>query len=273
MSAPGIHPSAFVAPDARLAAGVLVGPCAFIDEQVEIGEGTRIDAFASVKRYTRLGRNNHVFSYAMVGEIPQDLKFHGEESWLEIGDNNMIREFSTLHRGTQGGGGRTRIGNNCLLMAYTHVAHDCLLGSNIVMSNNATLAGHVEVMDDAIIGGLSAVHQFSRIGRYAFVGGMTGIGQDLPPYMLAVGERAGLHGPNLVGLRRLGLDRAGIAAVRAAFKLIWLSGIPRKEALEQAARAYAGCAQVMEIVQFVKESARGVLSADRRAAQGEEDGA
>ncbi len=260
-----IHPSAFISEGAKLGDGVVVGPCAFIDKDVEIGDGTRIDAFASVKQYTRMGKNNHVFSYAMVGEVPQDLKFHGEESWMEIGDNNMIREFSTLHRGTETGAGATRIGNNCLFMAYTHVAHDCILGNSIVMSNNATLAGHVEVGDHAIIGGLSAVHQFSRIGKHAFVGGMTGIAQDLPPYMMAVGERAGIHGPNLVGLRRMGLSRDEIGAVRAIFKLLWLSGTPRKEALEKAAVEYAAFSQAIEIVEFVKASTRGVLSADRNA--------
>ena len=258
-----IHPSAFVDPSAKIADNVVVGPCALIEKDVEIGEGCRIDAFASVKQYTRMGKNNHVFSYAMVGEVPQDLKFHGEESWLEIGDNNNIREFSTLHRGTEDGGGVTSIGSQCLLMAYTHVAHDCKLANGIVMSNNATLAGHVEVQDNAIIGGLSAVHQFSRIGRHAFVGGMTGISQDLPPFMLAVGERAGLHGPNLVGLRRMGLSRDAISAVKNVFRLIWLSGMPRPEALEKAADEYAAFPEAMEIVTFVKESKRGVLSPKR----------
>lgn len=258
-----IHPGAFVDPAAEIGDGTIIGPCALIEKDVKIGENCRVDAFASVKQYTRMGRNNHVFSYAMVGEVPQDLKFHGEESRLEIGDKNNIREFSTLHRGTGDGGGVTRIGSGCLLMAYTHVAHDCILGNRIVMSNNATLAGHVEVQDDAIIGGLSAVHQFSRIGRYAFVGGMTGVSQDLPPFMMAVGERSGLHGPNVVGLRRMGLSREAISAVKGVFKLIWLSGTPRQEALEKAAAEYADFPEAMEIVTFVKESRRGVLSPKR----------
>lgn len=260
-----IHPSAFVSPKAQLGENVSIGPCACIDDDVVIGDNTRIDGFASIRQYTRLGKNNHVFSYAMVGEVPQDLKFHGEVSRLEIGDNNRIREFATLHRGTEGGGGVTRVGDNCLLMAYTHVAHDCQLGSNIVMSNNATLAGHVEVQDNAIIGGLSAIHQFVRIGCNAFVGGMTGIAMDLPPYMLASGERAGVHGPNAVGLRRLGLPKENVAAVRAAFRLIWLSGTPRKEALERAAKEFTDFPQVMEIVNFIQSSQRGVLAADRHA--------
>lgn len=196
--APIIHPSAFVDPGAELGDGVVVGPCAQIEADVVVGEGTRIDAFASVKRHTTLGRDNHIHSYALVGGEPQDLKFHGEVTRLVVGDRNNIREFSTLHRGTEGGGGVTRIGDDNLLMAYVHVAHDCVVGNGVVMSNNATLAGHCFVDDGAIIGGLSAVHQFARVGKHAFVGGMSGIAQDLPPWMLAVGNRALVQSPNIV---------------------------------------------------------------------------
>ncbi|MCL1916417.1 MAG: acyl-ACP--UDP-N-acetylglucosamine O-acyltransferase [Desulfovibrionaceae bacterium] len=257
-----IHPSALVAAGAKLGQDVNIGPYVCIDDEVEIGDGTRVDAFACIKRYTRLGRNNHVFSHAVVGEIPQDLKFNQERSRLEIGDGNSIREFATLHRGT-GEDGVTRIGDGCLLMAYCHVAHDCVLGSQVIMSNSATLAGHVEVQDHATVGGLSAVHQFTRIGHHAFIGGMTGIGQDIPPYMLASGARASLYGPNLVGLRRQGFSNETIGALRSAYRLIWLSGLPRKEALEKAAQEYAAFPQVMHIVDFVRESKRGVLMADR----------
>lgn len=258
-----VHPSAFVAPSAIIGEGSHIGPCAVVEENVVIGKDCRIDAFASIKRFTRMGDGNVIHSYAMVGEIPQDLKFAGEESRLEIGDNNTIREFTTLHRGTAGGGGSTKIGSHNLLMAYTHVAHDCLLGSHIVMSNGATLGGHVTVQDHAIIGGLSAVHQFSRLGRHSFVGGMTGISRDLPPYMLAIGERAGIHGPNIVGLRRMGASSAAITAIRNVFRLIWLSGMPRHEALEQAEEEYSGVPEVLEITAFVRESPRGVLPAAR----------
>ncbi|MDR1490459.1 MAG: acyl-ACP--UDP-N-acetylglucosamine O-acyltransferase [Desulfovibrio sp.] len=258
-----VHPSSFVSPKAELGDNVRVGPCALVEEDVRIGDGCEIRAFASVLRYTSMGRNNVIHSYALVGGAPQDLKFAGEVSRLEIGDNNNIREFATLHRGTAGGGGVTRIGCNNLIMAYCHVAHDCRLGDYIVMSNGATLAGHVQVFDNVVIGGLSAVHQFSRIGRNAFVGGMTGISQDLPPYMMAIGERAGVQGPNLVGLRRLKLPSSSITAVRAAFRLIWLANIPRREALEKAEIQYAHVPEVLEIVNFVRESPRGVLSAAR----------
>lgn len=258
-----IHPSAFVSKKARLGEGVSVGPCAVIEDDVCIGDGCQVHAFASVKQYTSMGKGNIVHSYAMLGGVPQDLKFAGEVSWLEIGDNNNIREFSTLHRGTEGGGGRTRIGNGNLIMAYCHIAHDCVLGNSIVMSNGATLAGHVTLFDQVIIGGLSAVHQFARIGRNAFVGGMTGIAQDLPPYMMAVGSRAGIHGPNLVGLRRLKLPSASVTAVRTAFRTIWHSDLPRQEALDKAAAEFSDVPEVLEIVDFVRNSPRGVLPAVR----------
>ena len=258
-----IAPTALVAKTATIAADVVIGHCAVIEDNVVIGEGSRVDNFASVKSFTRMGKNNHVHSYALVGGIPQDLKFHNEESWLEIGDNNTIREFATLHRGTEGGGGVTRVGNGNLFMAYTHVAHDCIVGNGVIMSNNATLAGHISVGDGAIIGGLSAVHQFCRIGAHAFVGGCSGVATDVPPYMLATGSRAELHGPNLVGLRRLGCSREAIAAIRAAYRLIWISGTPRKEALGQAEREYAEVPQVLEIVDFIRGSARGVLVASK----------
>ncbi|GFM37213.1 acyl-ACP--UDP-N-acetylglucosamine O-acyltransferase [Desulfovibrio psychrotolerans] len=257
-----IHPSAFIAPGAQLGADVVVGPCAVIEDDVVIGDRSRIDAFASVKRFTRMGTDNHIHSYALVGGEPQDLKFAGEESWLEMGNGNSVREFATLHRGTAGGGGLTRVGNGNLFMAYTHVAHDCQLGNEIVMSNGATLAGHVSVDSRAILAGLSAVHQFVRIGAYAFVGGMSGISQDLPPFMLAVGNRAGVHGPNLVGLRRLQASRELIAALKSAFRLVWHSDTPRKEALEQLEYEYGVFPEILSFVEFVRASERGILPAD-----------
>ncbi len=262
-----IHPSAFISPKASIGQNVSIGPCALIEDDVVIGDNCQVHAFASVKQFTRMGKNNIIHSYAMVGGVPQDLKFAGEESWLEIGDNNSVREFSTLHRGTAGGGAKTVIGSNNLLMAYTHVAHDCVLGNHIVMSNGATLAGHVLVQDFAIIGGLSAVHQFTRIGEYAFVGGMTGIAQDLPPYMLAVGGRAGIHGPNIVGLRRKNVSSTTITTVRAAFRMIWLSNLPRQEALDMAEKEFADTPEVQIIIDFVRQSPRGVLSAAKETDQ------
>ncbi len=166
-----IHPTAIVSPKAELGENVCIGPYAIVEDKVEIGDNCQIDSFAQIKNFTKIGQNNHLFSYAFVGEIPQDLKFKGEESWLIIGNNNRIREFTTLHRGTEEGGGVTKIGNNCLLMAYTHVAHDCEIGDSVILANCATLAGHVKVGNHATIGGLSAVHQFVHIGDYALLVG------------------------------------------------------------------------------------------------------
>lgn len=264
-----IHPTAQVSPKAELGENVTIGHCAVVEDYVAIGDYSRVEAFASVKAYTRMGKSNVIHSYAMVGGIPQDLKFHGEESWLEMGDSNTVREFATLHRGTEGGGGVTRIGSNNLFMAYTHIAHDCTLGSHIIMSNSAMIAGHVIVEDGAILGGFAGVHQFTRIGKNAFVGAMSGIGMDVPPYMLASGHRADLHGPNLVGLRRVQASREIITAIRSVYRTVWLSGIPRKEALEQAEAEYGSVPQVREIVAFVRASARGVLPASSKESDGE----
>ena len=262
-----IHPTAFVSPNAELGDNVVIGHCAVVEDNVVIGEGSRVDAFASIKAYTRMGKNNHIHSYAMVGGIPQDLKFHGEVSQLEMGDNNTVREFATIHRGTEGGGGITKIGSNNLFMAYTHIAHDCILGNNIIMSNAATLAGHVTVEDSAILGGLCALHQFTHVGKFAFLGGMSGLAMDLPPYMLAAGHRAELHGPNLVGLRRLHLPREAVSAIRAAYRTIWLSGIPRQEALDKAENEFSDVSQVQEIISFIRSSQRGVLTATARESE------
>ncbi|MBQ4133208.1 MAG: acyl-ACP--UDP-N-acetylglucosamine O-acyltransferase [Desulfovibrionaceae bacterium] len=259
-----IHPTAIIAPGAEIADNVKIGPCAVIDDNVYIGEGSVIDAFASIKRFTRIGKNNHIHSYASVGGEPQDLKFHGEESWLEIGDNNTIREFATLSRGTEGGGGLTRIGNNNLLMAYTHVAHDCMVDNFIVMSNGATLAGHVHLADGVIMGGLSAVHQFCRVGKNAFLGAMSGISQDLPPYMLCIGNRdGGVHGPNLVGLRRMKVGNETIAALKQAFRTIWLDGQPRQQALDELENKFHNVGEVLELISFIRSSERGIMPAAR----------
>lgn len=260
--ATNIHPSAFVDEKAQLGADVVVGPCAVVEANTIIGDRCRIDAFASVKEYTRMGCDNHIYSYAAVGGEPQDLKFNGEESWLVMGDRNRVREFATLNRGTEGGGGQTVIGDDNLLMAYTHVAHDCHVKNGIIMSNGATLAGHVTVEDHAILAGLSAVHQFVRIGRNAFVGGMSGISQDLPPFMLAVGNRAGVHGPNLVGLRRMKASRELISAFKSAYRLIWNSDTPRKEALEQLEYEYGTFPELIDFVEFIRASERGILSVE-----------
>ena len=257
---PQIHPTAVIDPRAEIWPDVTVGPYAVIEGPAVIGKGCKIDAMASIKAYTRMGENNHIHSYACVGCEPQDLKFHGEESWLELGNGNNIREFSTLSRGTANGGALTKIGDNNLLMAYTHVAHDCKLGNSIVMSNCATLAGHVEVGDFVIISGLSAVHQFVRIGAHAFIGGKTGIGQDLPPYMLAIGTRGWVHSPNLVGLKRMNASLELVGAIKNAFRLLWRSELSRSEALEKIAADYGQFAEIQTMLDFINKSERGILT-------------
>lgn len=257
-----IHPTAVVAASAELGEGVIIGPYAIIEENVIIGARTRIDAHAKLNSFVRMGEDNHIYSYACVGGEPQDLKYHGEESWLEIGNRNRIREFSTLNRGTEAGGGVTRIGDNGLFMSYCHVAHDCHVGDNVVFSNGATLAGHVEVGDYAILGGLSAVHQFCRVGKHAFLGAMSGMGQDLPPYMLASaskGANSVVYGPNAVGLRRLGASQQLIGALRQSYKTIWLQKIPRQDALAQVTAEFGDFPEIISLVDFLRNAERGFL--------------
>ena len=254
-----IHTSAIVDPQAQLGQDVSIGPYAVIEGSAQIGDDTRIDAFAHIKANTTLGAKNSVHSHACLGGPPQDLKFHGEETMLDIGDENVIREFVTINRGTVGGGGLTRIGSNCLIMAYAHIAHDCVLGNEVIMANAATLAGHVTIADKAVIGGLSAVHQFVRIGSYAYIGGMSGVSQDVPPYMLIAGERAWLHGLNLIGLKRQGFSSEQISALKKAFKLLWRSGLRREEALALARSECGDHPEVHELLSFVDQSERGVI--------------
>lgn len=260
---PTIHPTALVAPTAELADDVQIGPYAIIEDDVTIGARTVVDAHAVIKRYTRLGEENHIHSHAVVGGEPQDLKFSGEVTWLEIGKKNSIREFSTMHRGTQGGGGLTKIGNNNLFMAYSHVAHDCLIGDHVIMSNAATLGGHIHVENYVSIGGLSAVHQFCHLGEHAFIGGMTGVVQDVPPWMLVAGGRGHVYGPNVVGLRRINAPSQLHTALKSAFRLIWKSTLPREEALCQLLEEYGNLPDIQNFVDFIKKSTRGISSAEK----------
>ncbi len=258
-----IHPTAIVHPGAALGNDVEIGPYAIIEDKVTIGDRCRIESHAQILSHTTMGSDNEVFSFASVGGTPQDLKFQGEESYLVIGNNNSIREYVTLHRGTKGGGGVTKIGDNCLLMAYVHVAHDCTLGNNVILSNAAMLAGHIEIGDSAVIGGMSGVHQFVRIGECAFLGAMSGLGMDLPPYMLASGSRARLMGPNAIGLKRHGVTPEVISALRTAYKRIWRSEIPRKDALDEIASEFTSMREISALLEFIAQSQRGVLPAPK----------
>jgi UDP-N-acetylglucosamine acyltransferase len=260
-----IHPTAIVDSGCELGADVVIGPYTIVEGNTILGDGTRVDAFAQVKNFTSLGKNNHIYSYACIGEAPQDIKYRGEETWLRLGDNNRIREYTTLNRGTPDGKGVTVIGSNCFLMAYTHVAHDCELSDDVIMANGATLAGHVRMGYRSVIGGLSAVHQFVRIGEYSFIGGKSGVAQDIPPYMLAAGDRAKLYSPNIIGMRRAGFDRQEIAAVKKAFHTIWTQGLSREEGMRKAEEELGNFKAVEKLLSFIRSSARGIAAPDRQA--------
>ena len=259
-----IHPTALVDKTVELGEGVTVGPYSIIQGRVVIGDGTRIGPHVVIKDLTTIGNKCEIFQFAVVGEIPQDLKFQGEESHLIIGDGNTIREFSTLHRGTAGGGGVTRIGHGNLFMAYTNVAHDCQVGNGVIMSNAATLAGHITVEDYAILGGLSAVHQFCHVGAHAFIGGCSAVHRDVPPYAMAVGNRAKLVGLNLVGLKRHGFTDSSLQPLKRAFELLFLSDLNQKEAITRIKTELPQTLEIQHLLAFLEVSERGLLSADVR---------
>ena len=217
----GVHPTAIVDPGATLGEGVSIGPYCTVGPKVSLGDGTVLHGHVVVAGRTGIGPRCEIFPFASLGHPPQDLKYKGEPSRLEIGADNRIREHVTMNPGTQGGGMLTKVGDGCLFMVGSHVAHDCKIGDRVIMANNATLAGHVEIDDDAILGGLSAIHQFVRIGRNAMIGGMSGVEHDVIPYGLVMGERARLNGLNIVGLKRHGFSRAEILALRNAYKLLF----------------------------------------------------
>jgi len=215
--APRVHPSAIVEPGARLGPGCVIGPFALIGPEVVLGAGVEVKSHAVVTGWTEIGEGSTVFPFAVVGEVPQDLKYRGEHTRLIVGKRARIREGATLNTGTEGGGGVTRVGDDCLLMTGAHVGHDAQVGDRVVMANQAALAGHCVIGDDVIIGGLSGIHQFVRVGQGAIIGAVTMVTNDVIPYGLVQGPRGRLDGLNLVGLKRRGVDRAGIAALRAAF--------------------------------------------------------
>ena len=247
-----IHKTAIVDSNAKVSSSATIGAYSVIGPNVEIGENTVIHSQVNISGNTTIGNNNKIYPFAAIGNDPQDLKFDREETKLVIGDNNKIREYVTIHPGTKGGGGITKIGNNCLLMIGSHVAHDCTLGNDVIMVNNATLAGHVNIEDFAIIGGLSAVHQYVRIGKHAMVGGMSGVENDVIPYGSVMGNRAYLSGLNIVGLKRRGFNRKQIHDLRTAFRLIFSIEGTAFERLKDAIKIYKKNRVVMDIVRFIK---------------------
>jgi UDP-N-acetylglucosamine acyltransferase len=265
MGGAGIHPLAFVDPAARLGDGVKVGPFAVIGPGVEIGDGTEVGAGAQIQGPTKIGRENRIYPQAAIGFDPQDLKFQGEEVRLEIGDRNQFREFCTVHRGTSKGGGITRVGNDSLFMAYTHIAHDCQVGSRIVFANNATLAGHVEVHDDANVSAFSSVHQFCRVGRHAYVGGYTVATMDALPFVKTVGQKPACYGLNSIGLKRKGVSAETIRKLEAAYRILVRSRLPTPKAVEQIRAELAGDPDVDYLIAFVESAQRGVIKSPPRS--------
>lgn len=253
-----IHPTAIIDPGAKLAEGVTVGPFAIIDDKVTIGRGTKVGAHAVIRPFVEIGEDNEIYQFASIGDLPQDLKFGGEESRLVIGDRNRIREFATLNRGTKGGGGVTSIGSDCFLMAYAHVAHDCHLEDNVIIANAVQMGGHVHIGEHAIVGGLTAVHQFVRIGAHCMIGGASAVSQDIPPYVIAAGNRTELHGLNLIGLKRRGFSDESLSALKSAYRILFRSGLTIKEAVEKVKAEVAQATEVVNLLDFISSSERGI---------------
>ena len=247
-----IHKSAIIEDGANIGNNVTIGPFCFIDSNVTLKDNITLESHISISGNTVIGENTHIFPFASIGHIPQDLKYHGEEVRLEIGSNNKIREHVTINPGTEGGGSVTKIGDNCLFMVASHIAHDCQVGNNVILANNATLAGHVIVGDYAIIGGLSAIHQFVRIGKHAMIGGMSGIENDVIPYGSAMGERASLAGLNLLGLKRREFSRDEIHTLRTAYRMLFATEGTLDERIEDTIEQFGKSEIVMEVVEFIK---------------------
>jgi len=256
---PRIHPSAHVAPGAELDTGVTVGPCAVVGPQVRVGRDTRIGPHAVVEGRTTIGAGCRIFQFASVGAIPQDLKYRGEPSRLEIGDGTIVREYVSLNPGTTLGGMLTRVGKGCLFMVSSHVAHDCQVGNHVILANGAALGGHVVVEDHAIVGGLAGVHQYVRVGESALCAAGAMVSMDVPPFCTVAGDRARLHGLNVVGLRRRGFDAATITALKRAYRLIFLAeGSSRRDGVAAARKALPSVPAVEQLCTFVIASQRGV---------------
>ena len=216
-----IDKTAIINSNAKISKNVTIGPYCVIGPNVEIGEGTVVESHVNITGNTTIGKNNQIYPFASIGNDPQDLKFKGEKTLLEIGDDNKIREYVTINPGTEGGGGKTKVGNNCLFMVSSHVAHDCIVGNNVILANNVPLGGHSQVDDNAIIGGNSAVQQFTRVGKFAMIGGMCGVVRDVIPYGIAHGNRSILQGLNLIGLRRKNIPNKEILSLSEAYKIIF----------------------------------------------------
>jgi UDP-N-acetylglucosamine acyltransferase len=253
-----IHSSAVVSPKAKIADGVKIGPKSTIGEKVTLGRDTVIDSHVVIDGATRIGERNRIYPFVSIGLPPQDIGYKGEDTRVVIGDENVIREFVTINRATTKQERVTKVGNKNYLMAYAHIAHDCTLGNCIIMSNAATLGGHIEIGDHAVIGGLVAVHQFVRIGTHAFVGGKSALVKDIPPFMLASGDRARLYGLNQIGLRRHGIPQEKIDALKKAYQIIWRDCQLFKEALEKVRSEIDPFEELEILLDFLVTSKRGI---------------
>lgn len=255
----GIHPSAIVDPAARIGKDVTIGPWTLIEGEVEIGEGTWVGSHVVIRGPTCIGRDNRIFQFASVGEIPQDQKFRGEKTFLEVGDRNTIREFCTFNRGTAQDRTVTRIGNDNLFMAYVHIAHDCVVGNHTIFANNASLAGHVVVDDYAILGGFSGVLQFCRVGAHSFSSTGSVIIKDVPPYVKVSGYYAKPFGLNTIGLERSGFLPATIQQLQRAYRVIYRRGLVLEKALLELKEMVSDCAEIQQLIDFISESERGIV--------------
>lgn len=252
-----IHPTAIIEAGAQIDANVEIGPYAVIGPHVEIGEGSTIGAHAVITGHTRIGRRNRIFQFASLGAEPQDKKYAGEPTRLEIGDDNTIREFCTFNTGTAQDQGVTRVGNGNWVMAYVHIAHDCVVGNQTILANNATLGGHVEIGDHAILGGLTAVHQFCKIGAHVITGGGTIVFKDIPPYVMASGAPAQPHGLNSEGLKRRGFSPETLATLKRAYKTLYREGLTLQEAL--AKLDAESTPEVALLTEFLRRAERGII--------------
>lgn len=265
-----IHSTAIVHPKAKLAKSVSIGPYSIIGEGATLGDNVEVGSFCVIEGNTSIGGSCQFFTGAVIGSIPQDKKFNkDEETFLEIGENNIFREYVTVNPGT-GEGGKTTIGNDNLFMAYAHVAHDCVVGNNCVMANNGTLAGHVTLEDASVLGGLTAVHQFVRLGKLAIVGGCSKVVQNVPPFSTCDGHPARIYGLNLIGLRRAKFSSTTIKTLKTAFKILFYSGLTKNSALEKIKKDLNSCLELEHLIAFVKASKRGICSSSLRNNDDEE---
>jgi UDP-N-acetylglucosamine acyltransferase len=253
-----IHPTAIVNPNAEIDSNVEIGPYSIIADNVYIGSGTAVGSHVTIDPYVSIGPECRIFQYASIGATPQAVKFAGEKTFVKVGRGTVIREFVTINRGTGFGSGVTEVGDENLLMAYCHIAHDCKTGRRVILANNATLAGHITIGDNVTIGGLVALHQFVRVGDYAYIGGKSAVPKDIPPYVIAAGDRARLHGLNKVGLKRNGFSEATLQSLKKAYRIFFRIGITTNEAIERARAEVDQIPEVVNFINFIKSSARGI---------------